>query len=171
MKRGYTALEYKSMLRKLRAARPGISISSDFIVGFPGETESDFEATLKLVDDVGFDASFSFIYSRRPGTPAAELPDGASREEKLERLARLQAKLETHAQAISRGMVGTHQRILVEHHAKKDGAELSGRTENNRVVNFEGDPNLIGNFVEVEITQALPHSLRGKLNRGEFPAG
>jgi tRNA-2-methylthio-N6-dimethylallyladenosine synthase len=163
MKRGYTALEYKSKIRKLRAARPDISISSDFIVGFPGETEADFEATMKLVEEVDFDASFSFIYSQRPGTPAADLPDTLPHEVKLARLTRLQAKIEEQAQAISGRMVGTVQRILVEGPAKKDERELMGRTANNRVVNFVGQPRLIGQFVDVTITAALPHSLRGEI--------
>jgi tRNA-2-methylthio-N6-dimethylallyladenosine synthase len=163
MKRGYTALEYKSKIRKLRAVRPDISISTDFIVGFPGETDADFEATMKLVEEVGFDASFSFIYSPRPGTPAAELPDTTPHEVKLERLMRLQAKIEEQAQAISRDMVGTVQRILVEGASRKDQGELFGRTANNRVVNFAGQPRLAGQFVEVTITAALPHSLRGEV--------
>ncbi|MEW6313858.1 MAG: tRNA (N6-isopentenyl adenosine(37)-C2)-methylthiotransferase MiaB [Pseudomonadota bacterium] len=162
MKRGYTALEYKSIVRKLRGARPDISLSSDFIVGFPGETERDFEATMRLIDEVGFDASFSFVYSPRPGTPAADLPDEVPREVKLERLARLQEKIEGQAQAISRAMVGSRQRILVEGASKKDAAELAGRTDNNRIVNFRGTPELIGHFVETVITEALPHSLRGE---------
>src|SRR6266702_4173752 len=161
MKRGYTALEYKSIARKLRAARPGISLSSDFIVGFPGETEREFEATLKLADDIGFDSSFSFVYSRRPGTPASDLPDGTPQEEKLARLARLQARLEASARKISEGMVGTRQRILVEGPSRKDARELAGRTGNNRVINFDGPPRLIGRLVDVTVTAALPHSLRG----------
>jgi len=163
MKRGYTTLEYKSLIRKIRAARPDISISSDFIVGFPGETEADFEATLKLAQDIGFDASFSFVFSPRPGTPAAEMADDTSQEIKLARLARLQAQIEAQAQAISQAMVGTTQRILVEGVAKKDGNELSGRTANNRVVNFPGHPRLIDQFIDVLITSALPHSLRGEV--------
>ena len=163
MKRGYTVLEYKSIVRRLRAARADISISSDFIVGFPGETEADFEATLKLIDEVGFDASFSFIYSRRPGTPAAELPDDTPHEAKLARLQRLQLKIDQQAQAISRCMVGIPQRVLVEGAARKDAAELCGRTLNNRVVNFPGPQRLIGQFVDVTITSALPHSLRGRV--------
>jgi len=163
MKRGYTVLEYKSILRRLRAARPGISISSDFIVGFPTETEADFEATLRLVEEAGFDASFSFVYSPRPGTPAAELPDPTPQAVKLERLARLQALIDAQAQALSRAMVGTEQHVLVEGPSKKDPTELQGRTENNRVVNFPGHPRLIGRFVHVSITAALPHSLRGRL--------
>jgi len=163
MKRGYTALEYKSIIRRLREQRPDISISSDFIVGFPGETDADFEATMRLIDDVGFDASFSFLYSRRPGTPAAELADGTPHAVKLERLQRLQAKIEAQARAISQNMVGTRQRVLVEGVAKKDANELSGRTDNNRVVNFRGAARLIGGFVDVAITAALPHSLRGEI--------
>jgi tRNA-2-methylthio-N6-dimethylallyladenosine synthase len=162
MKRGYTALEYRSIARRLRAACPGISISSDFIVGFPGETEADFEATLKLIEDVGFDASFSFVYSRRPGTPAAELPDATPHEVKLARLQRLQARIDAQAQAISRGLVGSRQRVLVEGPARKDAAELRGRTGSNRMVNFPGPARLIGRFVDVSITAALPHSLRGE---------
>ncbi|MGZ8201817.1 MAG: tRNA (N6-isopentenyl adenosine(37)-C2)-methylthiotransferase MiaB [Burkholderiales bacterium] len=163
MKRGYTALEYKSIVRRLRAARADISISSDFIVGFPGETEDDFAATMKLVEDVAFDSSFSFLYSARPGTPAAELPDGTPHEVKLARLQRLQEKIELKAQAISRALVGTRQCVLVEGPAKKNAYELAGRTENNRMVNFEGPATLIGEFVNVTITAALPHSLRGEL--------
>ncbi|GIL06545.1 MAG: tRNA-2-methylthio-N(6)-dimethylallyladenosine synthase [Betaproteobacteria bacterium] len=166
MKRGYTTLEYKSIVRRLRAVRPGISLSSDFIVGFPGETEEDFAKTLKLVDDVGFDASFSFVYSRRPGTPAAELHDDTPHEVKLARLQRLQALLNEHAARISAAMVGSTQRILVEGPSKKDGRELMGRTENNRIVNFAGGPRaqqLVGQMIDVRITQALPHSLRGEV--------
>jgi tRNA-2-methylthio-N6-dimethylallyladenosine synthase len=163
MKRGYTALEYKSIVRRLRAACPGISITSDFIVGFPGETEADFEKTMDLIREVHFDASFSFVYSRRPGTPAADLPDDTPREAKLARLHRLQARIEENARAISRAMVGTRQSVLVEGAARKDAAELSGRTANNRVVNFPGPRDLVGRFVEVSITAALPHSLRGEL--------
>jgi tRNA-2-methylthio-N6-dimethylallyladenosine synthase len=163
MKRGYTALEYKSIVRRLRARVPGISISSDFIVGFPGETEADFEATLRLVDAVGFDTSFSFLYSRRPGTPAAELTDATPYEVKLARLQRLQARLEASAAALARAMVGSVQRVLVEGPARKNEAELCGRTANNRVVNFPGPRSLIGRFVQVLVTAALPHSLRGEL--------
>jgi tRNA-2-methylthio-N6-dimethylallyladenosine synthase len=163
MKRGYTVIEYKSLVRRLRAACPDISISSDFIVGFPGETATDFDATLRLIDEVGFDASFSFVYSRRPGTPAAALPDDTPQEVKLERLQRLQACVDAHARAISESMVGTRQRVLVEGNAKKDATELSGRTSNNRIVNFPGPPQLKGRFSEVLITGALPHSLRGAL--------
>jgi len=163
MKRGYTVLEYKAIVRRLRAACPAISISSDFIVGFPGERESDFEATMALVEDVGFDASFSFLYSRRPGTPAAALPDDTPREVKLARLQRLQARIDLQAQAISRGMIGARERVLVEGAAKKNAAELAGRTANNRVVNFPGARELVGRLVDVTITAALPHSLRGEL--------
>jgi tRNA-2-methylthio-N6-dimethylallyladenosine synthase len=163
MKRGYTAIEYKSIIRRLRAARPDISISSDFIVGFPGETEADFEATMTLIEDVGFDASFSFCYSARPGTPASDLADDTPQDEKLRRLARLQKVNEAQAFAISQRMVGTTQRVLVEGRSRKDAAELAARTDNNRVVNFPGQPRLIGHFVEVKITAALPHSLRGDI--------
>jgi tRNA-2-methylthio-N6-dimethylallyladenosine synthase len=163
MKRGYTVLEYKAIARKLRAACPGISITSDFIVGFPGETEADFGRTMELIGEIRFDASFSFIYSRRPGTPASELPDDAPREVKLERLHRLQARIDDNAQALSRGMVGTSQRVLVEGGARKDAAELSGRTGNNRVVNFPGSRDLVGRFVDVTVTSAMPHSLRGEI--------
>ena len=163
MKRGYTSLEVKDKVRRLRAVRPGISISSDIIVGFPGESERDFEATLALVRDVGFDQSFSFIYSRRPGTPAASLPDDTPHDVKQARLARLQAQLDSQARAISEGMVGSVQRVLIERPARKDARELAGRTENNRWINFAGPTELIGRFVEVAVTAALPHSLRGRL--------
>ena len=163
MKRGYTALEYKSIIRRLCAVRPDISIATDFIVGFPGETEADFEATLRLIEDVGFDHSFSFVYSPRPGTPAASLPDETPQEVKLERLYRLQAAIRANAEAISQAMVGTVQRVLVEGPSKKDPDALSGRTENNRVVNFAGPPRLIGRMIEVRITEALPNSLRGEV--------
>ena len=161
MKRGYTTLEYKSIVRRLREVRADLCLASDFIVGFPGETQADFDATMRLVEEVGFDASFSFVYSRRPGTPAASLDDDTPQAVKLARLQRLQARINDQAQAISAAMVGTHQRILVEGQSRKDKSELSGRTENNRVVNFEGDPRLIGHFVDVTISAALPHSLRG----------
>jgi tRNA-2-methylthio-N6-dimethylallyladenosine synthase len=167
MKRGYTALEYKAIIRRLRAVRPDICLSSDFIVGFPGETEADFEQTMKLVDDVGFDASFSFVYSRRPGTPAADLADDTPQEVKLARLQRLQAKLEANARAVNESMVGTTQRVLVEGSARKNADELAGRTDNNRVVNFAGPARLVGSFVDVEIEQALPHSLRGRVRTTE----
>ncbi len=163
MKRGYTALEYKGIVRRLRAARPEISISSDFIVGFPGETERDLEATLRLVDELVFDGSFSFVYSRRPGTPAADLADDTPQEVKLARLARLQGKIEAHAAKISERMVGTNQRILVEGASRRNAAELSGRTGNNRMVNFRGGPRLVGQFVDVTINAALTHSLRGEV--------
>jgi tRNA-2-methylthio-N6-dimethylallyladenosine synthase len=163
MKRGYTVLEYKSIVRRLRAARPGISVTSDFIVGFPGETEPDFLATMKLVEEVGFDDSFSFLYSPRPGTPAAELADDTPQQIKLERLARLQAAIEANARALSLGMVGSRQSVLVEGAAKKNPLELCGHTANNRVVNFAGDAHLPGHFVEVEITAALTHTLRAVL--------
>jgi len=161
MKRGYTALEYKSIIRRLRKVRPDVCLSSDFIVGFPGETEAEFEQTLRLVEDVGFDASFSFVYSARPGTPAANLPDPVPREEKVQRLMRLQALLESQARAISDAMVGSTQRVLVEGPSRKDPNELAARTANNRVVNFEGSPRLVGRYVDVEIVAAFPHSLRG----------
>jgi tRNA-2-methylthio-N6-dimethylallyladenosine synthase len=160
MKRGYTTLEYKSIVRRLRAVRPDICIASDFIVGFPGETEEDFAATMRLVEQVGFDASFSFVYSRRPGTPAASLEDDTPQEVKLARLQRLQALLSAQAGRISEAMIGTRQRILVEGASKKDAGELSGRTQNNRVVNFTGAPRLVGQLIDVTITAALPHSLR-----------
>src|SRR2546425_2960696 len=163
MKRGYTALEYKSIVRRLRAARPGIRISSDFIVGFPGETEQDFEATLKLVDEVGFDSSFSFVYSRRPGTPAAELPDDTPQEVKRARLARLQGKIDAHASGISESLIGTRQRVLVEGASRRNAGELSGRAADNRVVNFRGPRQLVGQFVEVTVTAAMAHSLRGEV--------
>jgi len=162
MKRGYTALEYKSIIRRLRAVRPDLSLSSDFIIGFPGETSEDFERTMQLVADVGFDNSFSFIYSARPGTPAADLPDETPQAVKLERLQRLQAAIEANAARISQAMVGTVQRVLIDGHSRKDATELAGRTDNNRVVNFAGPARLIGSFVDVRITSALPHSLRGE---------
>jgi tRNA-2-methylthio-N6-dimethylallyladenosine synthase len=163
MKRGHTALEYKQKIRRLREARPGISLSSDFIVGFPGETERDFEDTMRLIEEVGFDQSFSFIYSRRPGTPAASLPDDVAHEVKQARLERLQARIDASAQAISRAMVGSVQRVLVERPSKKDARQLAGRTENNRWVNFDGPPSLINRFVDVLVTEAMPNSLRGRL--------
>ena len=163
MKRGYTTLEYKSLVRKLRAARPDISLSSDFIVGFPGETAEDFEKTMRLIDAVGFDASFSFIYSARPGTPAADLSDDTPQKVKLERLMRLQKRIDALAQAVSQSMVGTVQRVLVEGVSKKDAGELAGRTDNNRVVNFVGHPRLVNRFIDVRIVSAMPHSLRGEV--------
>ena len=163
MKRGYTSMEYKSIIRRLRAARPDVSISSDFIVGFPGESPADFEQTMKLVDEVRFDGSFSFVFSARPGTPAANLRDETPPEEKLARLHRLQKRLQELSQEHWLAMVGTRQRVLVEGPSKKDPRELAARTENNRVVNFAGDRRLAGHFVEVDITAALPHSLRGSV--------
>ena len=163
MKRGYTALEFKSIVRRLREARPDICISSDFIVGFPGETEEDFAATMKLIDDIGFDASFSFVYSRRPGTPAADLADDMPQAVKLERLQQLQQKNDAQAQAISRRMVGTRQRVLVDGVARRNAAELAARTDNNRVINFAGPRELIGTFIEITVTDALAHTLRGEM--------
>ncbi|WP_323029060.1 tRNA (N6-isopentenyl adenosine(37)-C2)-methylthiotransferase MiaB [Castellaniella defragrans] len=163
MKRGYTALEYKSIIRRLRAARPDMTLSSDFIVGFPGETEADFQKTLDLVRHVGFDQSFSFVYSRRPGTPAADLADDTPEAEKLDRLYRLQALINEQAAAISRAMVGSVQRLLVEGPSKKDPRDMKGRTENNRIVNFAGQPRLIGRMVDVRITEALANTLRGEI--------
>ena len=163
MKRGYTALEYRAIVRRLRAARPELSLSSDFIVGFPGETRADFDATLRLAREARFDASFSFIYSPRPGTPAAALRDDTPHAEKLERLHELQALLESQARAVSESMVGSVQRVLVEGPSKKDAFELAGRTGNNRVVNFPGGARLHGRLVDVRIAAALPHSLRGQL--------
>ncbi len=167
MKRAHTALEYKAIIRKLRQARPDIQISSDFIIGFPGETQQDFEQTMKLVADIGFDTSYSFIYSPRPGTPAAELPDDVSEEEKKQRLHILQQCITQQAMGISREMVGTVQRILVESTSRKNVMELAGRTENNRVVNFAGSPELMGKFVDVEIVDVYASSLRGALLRTE----
>ncbi|CNB88118.1 (dimethylallyl)adenosine tRNA methylthiotransferase [Yersinia intermedia] len=167
MKRAHTALEYKAIIRKLRQARPDIQISSDFIIGFPGETQQDFEQTLKLVADIHFDTSYSFIYSPRPGTPAADLPDDVSDEEKKQRLHILQQRITQQAMEISREMVGSVQRILVEGTSRKSAVELAGRTENNRVVNFEGTPEMIGKFVDVEIVDVYASSLRGILQRTE----
>ena len=161
MKRGHTALEYKSRIRKLREARPNLSLSSDFIIGFPGETEADFECTMNLIADIGFDHSFSFIYSARPGTPAAGLSDDVPMSDKKQRLAILQGRISQMAAEISQKMIGTTQKILVERLSKKDPRQIAGRTENNRVVNFDGDKSLIGQFVDVKITEALPNSLRG----------
>ena len=163
MKRNHTALEYKSVIRRLREARPGLSMSSDFIIGFPGETETDFEQTMALIEDIGFDHSFSFIYSQRPGTPAAGFADDVSLADKKLRLARLQARISEMAAAISQDMVGNIERILVEKVSRKRTDQLSGRTENNRVVNFDAGPGLIGQFVDVRITEALPNSLRGEI--------
>ncbi|WP_333858147.1 tRNA (N6-isopentenyl adenosine(37)-C2)-methylthiotransferase MiaB [Denitromonas sp.] len=163
MKRGYSVLEFKSVVRKLRAARPDLSLSSDFIVGFPGETEADFEKTMRLIDEVGFDSSFSFVYSARPGTPAADLDDPVPQTEKLAWLSRLQKRIDEQSQAISQAMVGSVQRVLVEGISKKSTEELAARTDNNRVVNFVGNPRLMGQFVDLAITAALPHSLRGDI--------
>jgi len=162
MKRGHTALEYRQKIRRLREARPGISVTSDFIVGFPGETERDFEATMELIADVGFDQSFSFIYSRRPGTPAASLPDDVAHEVKQQRLVRLQERIDAQSRAISRAMVGSVQRVLVERPSRRDSRQLAGRTENNRWVNFDGPATLIDRFVDVLVTEAMPNSLRGR---------
>ncbi len=162
MKRGYTVLEYKSIIRRLREARSDITISSDFIIGFPGETDADFEATMQLIEDVGFDNSFSFIYSKRPGTPAAELLDEVPHAVKQARLVKLQKRIEANELVISQSMVGNRERVLVERVSKKDASELAGRTDNNRVVNFPGPARLIGHFAEVVITRAEPHSLRGE---------
>jgi tRNA-2-methylthio-N6-dimethylallyladenosine synthase len=164
MKRGYTALEYKSIIRRLREARPDICISSDFIVGFPGETENDFGQTMRLIEEVGFDDSFSFVYSPRPGTPAADLPDDTPQAVKLERLQRLQALIAAQARAIGEAMVGTRQRVLIDGSARRNAAELAGRTDNNRVVNFPGPRDRIGSFAEVLITEARSHTLRGELS-------
>ena len=161
MKRGYTAMEYKSTIRKLRATRPGVRLSSDFIVGFPGETDQDFDKLMQLIDDVGFDNSFSFIFSARPGTPAAALEDTTPHEVKLARLQRVQARIEAQARAHSAALVDTRQRVLVEGAARKDASELMGRTECNRIVNFKGAARLLGRMVDLTITEALPHSLRG----------
>jgi tRNA-2-methylthio-N6-dimethylallyladenosine synthase len=163
MKRGHTVLEFKAKIRRLREARPGISISSDFIVGFPGETDDDFEKTMKLIEDIGFDQSFSFIYSARPGTPASNLPDDTPLEVKKERLARLQAAIDGNARRIAQSMVGSVQRVLVEGPSRKDPAELAGRTENMRYINFAGHPRLIGQFVDVVVTEVMSNSLRGRL--------
>jgi tRNA-2-methylthio-N6-dimethylallyladenosine synthase len=167
MRRGYTTLEFKQKLRRLKAVRPDITVSTDLIVGFPGETERDFQQTLDLVEEAGFDQSFSFIYSRRPGTPAASLPDDVPDAEKSARLARLQALLDSQARAISRGMVGATHRVLVERPSRRDSAQMAGRTENNRWVNFDGGAHLINRFVDVQITEAMNNSLRGRL----LPAG
>jgi tRNA-2-methylthio-N6-dimethylallyladenosine synthase len=162
MRRGYTALEYKQKIRRLREVRPGISVSSDFIVGFPGETEADFAATMNLITEVCFDQSFSFIYSPRPGTPAADFPDQVPDEVKHRRLEILQTQVNRQAQAISRAMVGSVQSVLVQGSSRKDARQLAGRTENNRWVNFDGPRSLVGQFTDVLITEALPNSLRGR---------
>jgi len=171
MKRAHTAIEYKSLIRKLRKARPGLVMSSDFIIGFPGESKQDFADTMKLIEDIEYDISFSFIYSARPGTPAADLPDDVSLEEKKERLKILQTRISQMSQKIGRDMVNTTQRILVEGPSKKNIMELTGRTENNRVVNFEGSPDLIGTFVDVDIVDVFPNSIRGVFVRGENEMG
>jgi tRNA-2-methylthio-N6-dimethylallyladenosine synthase len=163
MKRGYTAMEYKSTVRKLRAVRPNLRLSSDFIVGFPGETEDDFNKMMKLIDDVGFDSSFSFVFSPRPGTPAAALHDDTPQERKLARLQQLQAVIEANQRLIGQSLVGTVQKILVEGNARKDASELMGRTECNRIVNFKGQPRLIGQMIDAHITLAYPHSLRAEV--------
>jgi len=167
MKRGYTAMEYKSTIRKLRALRPGISLSSDFIVGFPGETEDDHARTMKLIDEVGFDNSFSFVFSPRPGTPAAALADDTPQTVKLQRLQQLQAAIETHARGIGESRVGTVQRVLVEGPSRKDACELMGRTECNRIVNFGAPARLVGQMTDVTITAAYAHSLRGEVVTAE----
>ncbi|MBX9636257.1 MAG: tRNA (N6-isopentenyl adenosine(37)-C2)-methylthiotransferase MiaB [Nitrosomonas sp.] len=166
MKRGYSVLEYKSIIRKVRTIRPDISLSSDFIIGFPGETEADFNATMKLIEDMNFDESYSFVYSPRPGTPAADLPDDTPPEVKLERLQRLQAQINQQARKISLGMVGSIQRVLLEGVSKKNAGEFFGRTDNNRVVNLASDPALVGSFVNVRITEARSHTLRGEIVHG-----
>jgi len=166
MKRGYTALEYKSTIRKLRAARPDIVLTSDFIIGFPGETERDFDATMKLVEEVGFDASFSFIYSSRPGTPAANLPDEVPQEVKAERLKRLQDLVAVQAQRLAQSLLGSVQRVLIEGASRKDAQELAGRLDNNRIVNFMGSPAMVGRFVDVKITGVWAYTLRGELVPG-----
>jgi len=163
MKRGYSALEYKSIVRRLRKARPALSLSSDFIVGFPGETDADFEQTMRLIDEVGFDGSYSFLYSPRPGTPAANFGDAVPREIGQARLARLQQRIDTQYAACSAAMVGTIERALVTGSASRDSAELSARTECNRVVNFAGSADLIGHYADIRITAARAHSLRGEL--------
>ena len=163
MKRGYTVLEYKSIVRRLRAARPDINITSDFIVGFPGETDADFEATMKLIDDVGFDVSFSYVFSPRPGTPAAEMADDTPAQIKSARLACLQSRIDELEKDVNQAMLGTVQRVQVEGVSKKDVHELAGRTDNNRIVNFIGSPGMIGRFVEVKINQVVRHTLRGEL--------
>jgi tRNA-2-methylthio-N6-dimethylallyladenosine synthase len=163
MKRGYTVMEYKSTVRKLRAVRPALSLSSDFIVGFPGESDDDFSRLMKLIDDIGFDNSFSFIFSPRPGTPAAALPDDTPHAVKLERLQLLQSRIEAQARAISSTRVGSVQRVLVEGPSRKDASELMGRTECNRIVNFKGPTRLVGQLVDLTVTAAFPHSLRGEL--------
>jgi len=170
MKRGYTAMEYKSTVRKLRAIRPDMAMSSDFIVGFPGETEDDFNKMMKLIDDIGFDNSFSFIFSPRPGTPAANLPDDTPHEVKLRRLQHLQSVINANIQRISESRLGTTQRILVEGTSKRDASELMGRTECNRVVNFAGHARLVGQLIDVKITETRTYSLRGEVLTSEHAA-
>ncbi len=167
MKRGYTVAEYRSIIERLRAARPDISLSTDFIVGFPGETEADFEATMALATEIRFDGAFSFVYSSRPGTPAADLPDDTPQPVKIERLMKLQALVQSHVEAYSAARVGSRQRVLVEGRARKDATELAARTADNRVVNFPGNPRLVGHYVEVDIVHAYPHSLRGQIVTSE----
>ena len=171
MKRGHTAIEYKSIIRKLKVVRPNIQISSDFIVGFPGETQEDFEQTMNLIAQVNFDMSFSFIYSARPGTPAADYPDDVTEDEKKQRLYLLQQRINNQAAQFSRAMLGTEQRVLVEGPSKKDIMELTGRTENNRIVNFQGSPDMIGKFVDIKITDVFTNSLRGEVVRTEDEMG
>ena len=171
MKRGHTALEYKSIIRKLKAVLPNIQISSDFIVGFPGETNEDFEQTMNLIAQVNFDMSFSFIYSARPGTPAADYPDDVTEDEKKQRLYLLQQRINNQAAQFSRAMLGTEQRVLVEGPSKKDIMELTGRTETNRIVNFQGAPEMIGKFVDIKITDVFTNSLRGEVVRTEDQMG
>lgn len=171
MKRGYTSLEFKSLVRRLRTARPGLTLSSDFIVGFPGETDADFEKTMQLIRDVGFDTSFSFVYSRRPGTPAADLADDVSKEEKFARLHRLQALVNEQANQIAQDMIGTEQTVLVERLSRRDDNEIMGRTENNRIVNFPGNARLIGQLVKVRITEALTNTLRGEIVTSDQVSG
>ncbi len=168
MKRGYTAVEYKSIVRQLREARPGLSLSSDFIIGFPGETDADFEQTMKLIDEVGFDGSFSFAYSPRPGTPAAQFADAVRPDVAQARLERLQARIDAQYAAASAAMVGRRERVLVTGRAARGAGDLAARTENNRVVNFPGDGGLIGRYVEVTITAALAHSLRAEAAGGRL---
>ena len=171
MKRGHTALEYKSIIRKLRAVRPEIQISSDFIVGFPGETAEDFEQTMNLIAQVNFDMSFSFVYSARPGTPASDMSDDVTEDEKKQRLYVLQERINQQAAQFSRRMLGTEQRVLVEGPSKKNIMELTGRTETNRIVNFQGTPDMIGKFVDVKITDVYTNSLRGEVVRTEDEMG
>lgn len=163
MKRGYSVIEYKSIIRRLRAIRPELSLSSDFIIGFPGETEADFEATMKLIEDLNYDESFSFVYSQRPGTPAADLPDDTPADVKLKDYISCKQELKAQAQAISQKMVGTMQRVLIEGYSKRNAEELRGRTDNFRVVNFAADPSLIGCFVDIKITETRANTLRGEL--------